>query len=235
MGEHTLHSIQHRRSHSTTGAPSSGAWHCAQTAGRCATTASGAATRCSVSPRWPSCPPAFLPLRRRRLFVVRPSPSLEGGVVFSFLISSDSPQRAPRALIAEIGYAITPCDSGQDSGEVRRGEGKRDAARGRVRRKLTAWRAPACPAGQETNGGALVARLPGQPPVARIGAPPGAGLLLQPVHDRRECAWLLEQAFDGDPLERLSALPDADLVRLRVDLEHDGVPGQRLRHVLGRV
>jgi len=156
-------------------------------------------------------------------------------VVFSFLISSDSPQRAPRALIAEIGYAITPCDSGQDSGEVRRGEGKRDAARGRVRRKLTAWRAPACPAGQETNGGALVARLPGQPPVARIGAPPGAGLLLQPVHDRRECAWLLEQAFDGDPLERLSALPDADLVRLRVDLEHDGVPGQRLRHVLGRV
>jgi len=40
-------------------------------------------------------------------------------VVFSFLISSDSPQRAPRALIAEIGYAITPCDSGQDSGEVR--------------------------------------------------------------------------------------------------------------------
>src|SRR5260370_19172827 len=41
----------------------------------------------------------------------------------------------------------------------RRGEGKRGAARGRVRRKLTAWRAPACPAGQETNCGSLVERL----------------------------------------------------------------------------
>jgi len=48
-------------------------------------------------------------------------------VVFSFLISSDSPHRAHRAPIAEIGYAITPCDSGQDSGEARRGEARRGA------------------------------------------------------------------------------------------------------------
>src|SRR5260221_1607810 len=64
------------------GASCSGSWQWAQRAGRCSTTASGVATSRSVSPRWPSCPPAFLPLRLRRLFVLlglRPNPSLEGG------------------------------------------------------------------------------------------------------------------------------------------------------------
>src|SRR5690349_10696695 len=45
-----------RRSCSTTAASSSAAWHCAQTAGRCSTTASGTATRCSVAPRCPQSP-----------------------------------------------------------------------------------------------------------------------------------------------------------------------------------
>ena len=62
-------------------APPAGVWHCAQTAGRGSTTASGGATRCTVSPRWPSCPPAFWPLRRRRCFVVRARPSLDGGLL----------------------------------------------------------------------------------------------------------------------------------------------------------
>src|SRR5262249_23954639 len=55
------------------------------TTGRCATTASGVATRCSVSPRWPSCPPGFLPLRRRRLLGFRRTPSLEGGLPLLWL------------------------------------------------------------------------------------------------------------------------------------------------------
>src|SRR5260221_2891110 len=69
-----------------------------------------------------------------------------------------------------------------------------------------------------------VRRLPGQPSVARRGAPQGASLLLEPVHERLEFKWLLEQAFDGDPLERVSARPATERVRLCGDLEHTGLP-----------
>lgn len=49
------------RSCATTAASlsSKGAWQVAQIAGRCSTTTSGVATSRSVSPAWPSGPPAF--------------------------------------------------------------------------------------------------------------------------------------------------------------------------------
>ena len=75
-----------RRSRTTTGASSgSGVWQPEQIAGRCCTTASGVATSRNVSPRWPICPPGFLPLRRRRLFVLRARPSLDGGLLLLWL------------------------------------------------------------------------------------------------------------------------------------------------------
>src|SRR5579859_2823864 len=68
-----------RRSRTTMGAASSGVPQASHAAGRCSTTASGVATRCSVWPRCPSCPPGFFPLFVRRLLGFRLSPSLEGG------------------------------------------------------------------------------------------------------------------------------------------------------------
>ena len=89
-----------RRSRATTGAASSGVWHAVQTGGRCSTTASGSPPECSVSPRWPSCPPRFLPLgvaqtlrlarqpiARRRLAAIVAVPVRVGQLRFQLLIA----------------------------------------------------------------------------------------------------------------------------------------------------
>src|SRR5258706_12864360 len=86
-----------------------------QTAGRCSTTVSGVATRCSVSPRWPSCPPGFLPLGFRRLFVRRFNPSLEGGLPLVWLSlaarASSSCTRANKALTCARSAAFSASSS----------------------------------------------------------------------------------------------------------------------------
>jgi hypothetical protein len=74
-----------RRSRTITSAAANGDWQLEQIAGRCSITASGIATSRKVSPRWPICPPGFLPLRRRRLLVFRPKPSLDGGLLLLWL------------------------------------------------------------------------------------------------------------------------------------------------------
>src|SRR2546426_9266679 len=54
-------------------------------------TSSGVSTRCSVLPRWPACPPGFLPLDSRRLLAFLAYPSLEGGLLLLWLSLSTRP------------------------------------------------------------------------------------------------------------------------------------------------
>ncbi len=52
--------VQHHLGGSTTSASESGVWHWGQWAGRCSTTSSGSATRCTVSPRVAQLPARLL-------------------------------------------------------------------------------------------------------------------------------------------------------------------------------
>src|SRR5260221_4448288 len=99
-----------RRSRRTTGAPSSAAWHAVQTVGRCSTTASGVATRCSVSPRWPSCPPGFLPLRWRWLRGrLRAIGSLECGLLLLWLSLVALASRARNSAFFAANFRTCAC------------------------------------------------------------------------------------------------------------------------------